>query len=109
MIAFKTLKDFNIAEWTFNSESREWTSKSGVLVFALEKNESNAQQVLKDKVVQFYISSQNPTSQFISMQLQHFVDSKAAMQALFERERRVLQDKTGQMTKKKRLQKLGLL
>jgi hypothetical protein len=57
MIAFRTLRDFNPSEWCYNSETREWTSKTGVLKFALDKNETNSQQILKDKVVQFYTSS----------------------------------------------------
>lgn len=92
MIAFKTLKDFNPNDWSYNGETREWTSKTGVLKFALDKNEANTQQILKDRVVSFYVSSQNPTTQFIHMHMQQFVDSKAAMQTMFERDRRSMLD-----------------
>ena len=57
MISFRTLRDFSQSDWNFNSETREWCSKTGVLKFSLDKSEASTQQILKDKVVAFYVSS----------------------------------------------------
>jgi hypothetical protein len=42
MIAFRTLRDFQASEWTFNTETREWTNKTGVIKLAIDRNENGS-------------------------------------------------------------------
>lgn len=53
----KALKDFEQSDWTFNRDQREWIHKHGMLKFPLERNELGTQQVLKDKIVAFFVRS----------------------------------------------------
>jgi hypothetical protein len=79
MIAFRTQRDFQQSDWSYHSHAREWTSTSGILKFTLDKNDQPTHSVLKDKVVQFYISSQSPTINFVNQHLQSLTDSKQAL------------------------------
>ena len=52
--------DFVLADWNFDQGAREWQNASKSMTIKLEKNETSQVTVLRDKLVQFYISNQLP-------------------------------------------------
>lgn len=65
----KTSREFNPADWTFNPNNREWTSKTGILKIQLEKGELGTQTVLKDKITAFFVRSSMPNEKAILSQI----------------------------------------
>ena len=52
--------DFVLADWTFDTQSREWQNSLRSMTIKLEKHEPSQVTVLRDKLVQFYVSNQLP-------------------------------------------------
>lgn len=49
--------DFVLADWTFESQAREWQNSLKSMTIKLEKHESSQVTVLRDKLVKFYVSN----------------------------------------------------
>jgi len=56
------------------------------MTIKLEKNEPSQVTVLRDKLVQFYVSNQLPSEQAINQQLDEFVDGRTAMMKALKKE-----------------------
>ena len=49
--------DFALADWTLDAGTREWTNASKSITIKLEKHEASQVTVLRDRLVQFYVSN----------------------------------------------------
>lgn len=49
--------DFVLADWNLDSVAREWTNTSKSITIKLEKHEASGVTVLRDRLVQFYVSN----------------------------------------------------
>lgn len=49
--------DFVLADWHYDTQNREWQNTSKSMTIKLEKSEASQVTVLRDKLVQFYVSN----------------------------------------------------
>ena len=49
--------DFVLADWNYDTQTREWQNTSKSMTIKLEKSEPSQVTVLRDKLVQFYVSN----------------------------------------------------
>ena len=78
--------DFVLADWNFDTTLREWTNSSKSMTIKLEKSEPSQVTVLRDKLVQFYVSNQLPSEQAINRSLDDLVDARTIMQKALKKE-----------------------
>ena len=49
--------DFVLADWNYDTQNREWQNSSKSMTIKLDKSEPSQVTVLRDKLVQFYVSN----------------------------------------------------